>query len=146
MTSFRTAVKFQIFICWLVPALLVKKFIISYKIFNSQVECVRVECEDNSDCPKAHVCVSNMCQDPCQVTNICGPHAECSAGPGPGQTMCTCMPGHTGDPDLGCVPIQYCLGDNQCPAGTSCSNGVCLCKYQPYIYQLNFGWYPSSFR
>lgn len=106
-----------------------------------QVECVRVECEEHADCPGALVCLNNACQDPCRVPSLCGENAECRAGPAPGQTTCSCRPGHTGDPDLGCVAIQYCAGDNQCPSGTRCSNGICLCEYYSYqvLYQIITG-------
>lgn len=111
--------------------------VLHWNIFVPQVECVRVECEDHSDCAKAHVCLNNVCQDPCNVPNLCGENAECSAGLSPGKTVCTCQPGHTGDPDLGCVPIQYCAADNQCPSGTRCNNGICLCKYCCLKARLN---------
>ena len=44
--------------------------------------------------------------------------------------VCGCQAGYTGDPRLGCVPLQYCKSDSQCPSGTMCSNGICLCKYK----------------
>lgn len=36
----------------------------------------------------------------------------------------------SGNPLLGCVPVQYCNSDNQCQAGTICNNGICcsLCS------------------
>jgi hypothetical protein len=42
--------------------------------------------------------------------------------------VCACQPGYTGDPHLGCVPVQYCAGDFQCSAGTRCIGGICSCK------------------
>lgn len=44
--------------------------------------------------------------------------------------MCTCKAGTTGDPHLGCIAVQYCASDNQCPQGLNCYNGICtsLCS------------------
>lgn len=59
---------------------------------------------------------------------MCGTNALCTSSNH--VAICGCQPGYTGDPRLGCVPLQYCKTDNQCPSGTKCSNGICLCKYK----------------
>lgn len=90
---------------------------------NAKVECVHLECTDNNDCVHDKSCVNNHCINPCSLHNICGQRATCTPENHVG--ICTCEPGTTGDPHLGCVPVQYCASDNQCPAGTKCNSGVC---------------------
>lgn len=95
---------------------------------NAQLECVALECIDNNDCSHDKSCVDNHCINPCSLQNICGQRATCTPDNHVG--ICTCQPGTTGDPHLGCVAVQYCAGDHQCPAGSKCNNGVCtsLCS------------------
>lgn len=63
------------------------------------------------------------CVDPCSIPNSCGHDATCVVENHVG--LCSCQPGTTGNPLLGCVGIQYCSSDNQCPSGTICNSGVC---------------------
>lgn len=90
-------------------------------------ECVRIECNDNNDCSTEKICIDSSCLNPCTLTNACGTNADCIATNHIG--LCNCKAGYTGDPQLGCVTLQYCATDNQCPSGTKCFNGVCNCKY-----------------
>lgn len=92
-----------------------------------QVECLLIECEDNVDCPSSRLCVNSKCVDPCSLPSVCGPHADCTPSLHAG--VCSCQPGYTGDPRLGCVSLQFCGSDSQCSAGTKCNNGICLCKF-----------------
>lgn len=93
---------------------------------NPQVECVQIECSDSNDCDINKACIDSHCVDPCHLTNVCGQHANCLSTNHVG--VCSCQPGFTGDPHLGCVPVLYCAADKQCPGGSKCSNGVCTCK------------------
>lgn len=95
-------------------------------IWPSQVECVRLECSDSSDCTNDKACIDFHCIDPCTLPNVCGPQSDCIAANHVG--VCSCQPGTTGDPVLGCVSVQYCGADSQCPTGTVCNNGICKCK------------------
>ncbi|KAG8232834.1 hypothetical protein J437_LFUL013160, partial [Ladona fulva] len=86
-------------------------------------ECIPLECEESEDCDETLACVSSRCINPCSLPNACGLNAQCIPERHAG--ICQCGPGTTGDPRLGCVPVQYCAGDGQCPAGTRCTDGVC---------------------
>lgn len=90
--------------------------------------CTPTECNDSNDCSENEACINFKCIDPCLLDNVCGNNADCSAFNHIG--VCTCQPGSTGDPHLGCIPVQYCATESQCPAGTSCYNGICTCKYR----------------
>lgn len=90
-----------------------------------QAECVQLECNYHSDCGSSKACFENKCIDPCSVPNVCGQRADCS--PLNHSAVCTCQPGCTGDPNLGCVPVQYCKSDSQCPTSSACNGGVCTC-------------------
>lgn len=85
--------------------------------------CITIECVDNNDCLQEKTCFDSKCISPCELDNVCGPKADCSPTNHVG--ICTCQAGTTGDPHLGCVPVQYCAGDNQCPSGLKCYNGLC---------------------
>lgn len=91
------------------------------------VKCAAVECSDNNDCPTNKACINSVCVNPCTLPNVCGQKAQCISQNH--VTVCSCEAGFTGDPHLGCIAVQYCAADNQCPSGTKCYNGVCTCKY-----------------
>lgn len=88
-----------------------------------KIECVKFECNFHSDCGQSDACFDNKCVDPCSVPNVCGHGADCS--PLNHSAVCTCHPGGTGDPNLGCTPVLYCKSDSQCPTGSSCNGGIC---------------------
>ncbi|KAK3931322.1 Fibrillin-1, partial [Frankliniella fusca] len=90
---------------------------------DARVECVRLECADSNDCAANKACIDAHCVDPCSLPNVCGQRAACTAANH--VAVCACEPGSTGDPHLGCVSVQYCGADSQCPAGTRCSAGIC---------------------
>lgn len=96
-----------------------------------RIGCEPIECIDNNDCTSTKSCINSKCINPCSVANACGDKAQCT--PSNHLGLCSCEPGHTGDPLLGCIPLLYCAGDSQCPAGTLCSNGICTCKYSKNI-------------
>lgn len=88
-----------------------------------KIECVKYECNYHSDCVTSSACFDHKCIDPCSISNVCGQGADCSSLNH--SAVCTCQPGGTGDPNLGCTPVQYCKTDNQCPTGAACNGGVC---------------------
>lgn len=92
------------------------------------VLCKIVECTDHNDCASNLACVDNTCVDPCNLKHSCGQNADCIVENHIG--ICTCHPETTGNPLLGCVPVQYCNSDSQCQSGTICNGGVCcsLCS------------------
>lgn len=90
---------------------------------DSNHNCIPIECLDNNDCGQDKSCIDSKCQNPCSLSNVCGEKAICT--PINHQGVCTCRPGTTGDPRLGCVAVQYCAEDTQCPSGLKCYNGLC---------------------
>lgn len=61
----------------------------------------RPECTLNSECALNKACISQKCQDPCPGT--CGLNAKCQViNHSP---ICSCNPGHTGDPFTRCFRI-----------------------------------------
>lgn len=61
----------------------------------------RPECTVSSECPQDKACVNQKCVDPCPGT--CGLNAKCNViNHSP---ICSCSPGHTGDPFTRCYPI-----------------------------------------
>lgn len=92
--------------------------------------CKIVECTDNNDCSIDLACVENSCVNPCQLEHSCGRNADCTVENHVG--ICACRPETTGNPLLGCVPVQYCSNNQQCQSGTICNGGVCcsLCSTQ----------------
>lgn len=90
---------------------------------DSKHNCLAIECEDNNDCSLEKACINSTCVNPCTLTNLCGENADCLAANHQG--ICSCQPGTTGDPHLGCVPVQYCASEKQCPSGLKCYNGLC---------------------
>lgn len=91
-----------------------------------KTECVRIECLVNTDCPSNKACINTQCKDPCSIDHYCGERADCFTENH--IAVCSCQPGSTGDPLLGCVSLQYCSSSSQCSSGTACSNGLCTCK------------------
>lgn len=87
------------------------------------VKCTKIECNDKEDCSSDRTCVDFKCVDPCSLENICGKNSKCVTEQHLG--VCSCPPGTTGNPQLGCVSIQYCGSDQQCPGGSRCNGGVC---------------------
>lgn len=61
----------------------------------------RPECTVSAECPHNEACMNQKCVDPCVGT--CGINAVCiviNHSP-----ICSCKPGHSGDPFLRCNPI-----------------------------------------
>ena len=96
---------------------------ITSRFFQFQTECILLECNYHSDCSPSDACFNHKCVDPCSLSNVCGHGADCS--PLNHSAVCTCQPGGTGDPNLGCTPVQYCKSDSQCATGSACNGGIC---------------------
>jgi hypothetical protein len=54
----------------------------------------RPECVVSADCPQDKACLNQKCKDPCPGT--CGQNARCQVVNH--NPICSCPPGHTGDP------------------------------------------------
>ncbi|XP_038215243.1 fibrillin-1-like [Zerene cesonia] len=89
--------------------------------------CVKFECIKDSDCPSDEACVNNKCRNSCNIPRACGRNANCVSRDHIGH--CYCASGFTGDPVLGCVPVQYCNDDSRCSSGTKCIDNLCLGEY-----------------
>lgn len=63
-------------------------------------------CESDSDCLHTEACFMAECQDPCQFAMACAPTAKCRVKAH--RPICTCPPGHHGNPALNCFPTQPC--------------------------------------
>uniref|UniRef100_A0A2M4DS15 Putative nidogen n=1 Tax=Anopheles darlingi TaxID=43151 RepID=A0A2M4DS15_ANODA len=85
--------------------------------------CRKVECTTADECDESRTCIGYKCIDPCTLKSACGSSADCVAQNH--LAICSCRSGTTGNPLLGCVPLQYCSSDLQCPTGTKCTGGVC---------------------
>lgn len=90
-------------------------------------KCTKLQCVKDSDCSPEEACSNNLCINSCSLPRACGKNTNCLSKAHVG--YCFCMPGYTGDPVLGCVPIQYCNDDSRCSSGTKCVENLCLGKY-----------------
>ena len=84
---------------------------------------MKLECVSNTDCAGERTCVRNKCVDVCSLPNVCGQNTNCRATNH--IARCFCLPGFTGDPQLGCTQLQLCTVEEQCPSGMLCSFGIC---------------------
>lgn len=62
----------------------------------------RPECVVSSECALNRACVNKRCTDPCPGT--CGINARCQVINH--NAICSCLPGHTGDPFVRCILEQ----------------------------------------
>ena len=90
---------------------------------NPRTECRQLECVENTECPVGRSCVQNKCVDACTLAGVCGANAVCTVLTH--TPLCSCSPGFTGDPTVGCSPILTCASQAQCPANLICAFGVC---------------------
>lgn len=90
-------------------------------------KCTKFECTKDADCAFEEACVNNKCKDSCSIPRACGRNADCYSRNHIGH--CTCSSGYTGDPVLGCVPLQYCADDSKCSSGTKCVDNLCVGKF-----------------
>lgn len=95
----------------------------SHTIGDAKVECKQIECTEDLQCSLENQCVDHKCVNPCSLMNACGRNSECNAVNH--ARSCSCLPGFTGNSVLGCVRIQSCSSDRQCPNGARCYNGIC---------------------
>lgn len=89
-------------------------------------KCTKYECTKDADCSTEEACVNYKCKNPCDIPRACGKYADCVSKKHIG--YCSCASGYTGDPVLGCVPIQYCADDSSCSTGTKCIDSLCVGK------------------
>lgn len=59
----------------------------------------RPECTINAECPSNLACLNEKCSNPCPGS--CGAQASCMVVKH--SPVCSCNPGYTGDPFLGCI-------------------------------------------
>jgi hypothetical protein len=62
----------------------------------------RPECTINPECSSNLACVNQKCSDPCPGS--CGTNARCNVVNH--TPVCSCNPGFTGDPFIGCSVVQ----------------------------------------
>lgn len=99
-------------------------------------KCIKFECTKDNHCPQEEACVNNKCKNACSLPRACGRNADCFSKSHVGN--CICSPGYTGDPVLGCVPIQYCTTDDRCSSGTKCVDNLCVGKFR--IFSKSHFW------
>lgn len=92
-------------------------------IGDPQTECQNIECTDDQQCSSDNQCVEYKCINPCSLPNVCGQNAHCDVINH--ARSCSCLPAFTGNPILGCIQIQSCRIDKQCPNGAKCYNSIC---------------------
>lgn len=97
-------------------------------------KCIKFECTKDADCSSDDACVNYKCINSCNIPRACGKNADCLSRNHIGH--CSCSAGYTGDPVLGCVPIQYCTDDSKCSSGTKCVDNLCVGKRLEYTYLL----------
>ena len=93
---------------------------------DARSECKTLQCIENNDCDSGKSCVKNQCVDVCRLDGVCGGNAQCTTINH--TPLCSCAPGHTGDPTVGCTRIQQCAVQNDCPNNMICAFGVCSRK------------------
>lgn len=89
------------------------------------VNCEKTECKCDAKipCPDGFACKNGVCRDLCAGVS-CGPNALCN-----NQGQCTCAPGYTGNPQVGCK-TESCRNDLDCASEEICftvSYGVRKC-------------------
>lgn len=97
---------------------------------NALVDCVKLECTNDDECPFDKVCSKNKCIHTCIVNDPCPISAECY-----GQnhrSACRCPPGLEGNPFNRCERVE-CHSDYECPGNRACIDNHCLdpCKDVP---------------
>lgn len=103
---------------------------------NPTERCKKLECDDIiSYCRPGYSCIDNSCIDVCSIPGSCGANSDCRFR-GTQQT-CTCKPGYTGDPKLGCTRVIQCNSASDCPSGEECNRGTCVRKYLTSIMYIN---------
>ncbi|XP_059474496.1 neurogenic locus notch homolog protein 1-like [Neocloeon triangulifer] len=73
--------------------------------------------------PEERIVVQRIEVDPCLQRSACGANAECrNVG---GRPVCSCLPGHAGDPYSQCRRGE-CASDDECPSNRACRNYRCV--------------------
>lgn len=77
------------------------------------------QCSSNSECAQTEACINYYCVSPCN----CGTHATCIIKNH--YPICTCEPGYSGNPQLGCFKLE-CTSDDECSTDKRCVNSKCI--------------------
>ncbi|BES97160.1 PTI [Nesidiocoris tenuis] len=91
---------------------------------NPNLECVKIGCRHDSDCSSQHACLNRQCVPVCSPDgSSCGTGAVCYGSNH--HALCSCPPGMTGNPQVGCVHVQ-CEANSDCPSNKACVNTKCI--------------------
>ncbi|KAK9513085.1 hypothetical protein O3M35_001355 [Rhynocoris fuscipes] len=91
---------------------------------NPEIECVKAGCRVDSDCSWQHSCINRECVPVCSPDgSTCGTAATCHGSNH--HAVCSCPPGLTGDPQIGCVNVE-CETNSDCPSDKACLNTKCI--------------------
>lgn len=82
-------------------------------------------CRSDNECANSEACINGKCASPCR----CGFNAVCDVLNH--RASCKCLPGYTGNPQLGCdAPANPC-SPNPCGINALCENDngnpICFC-------------------
>lgn len=72
-------------------------------------------CSSDSNCPAGEFCSNNFCISGCRSDNDCGSNQICA------NSQCTCVPGFSFVPEIGCVDIDEC-SQKPCHSSAICTN------------------------
>lgn len=65
------------------------------------------ECTSDSACPPTTACINQRCQNPCSISNPCGPGSECVVSLH--RPVCDCPSGWAGNPQISCYKRKSIL-------------------------------------
>lgn len=96
------------------------KFFIEFNV----IFCFPAGCRSDSDCSRQHACLNRECVPVCSPDgSSCGTAALCYGSSH--RAVCSCPPGLTGDPQVGCRQIE-CEKNSDCPSDKACVNTKCV--------------------
>lgn len=81
--------------------------------------CVKKDCESDNDCSDEKYCEQHVCKIACLTGKPCGENSVCSSEKH--RRLCSCKPGYTGNPNTGCIKLDYC-STKPCGDGSVCKN------------------------
>lgn len=76
------------------------------KLFFHVTAAIVVQCRSNSECAGTESCFNGLCINPCN----CGPNAKCTVTNH--YPSCVCLPGYSGNPQIGCVQCKYSISES----------------------------------
>lgn len=114
-------------------------------VTNDKIGCQRIECSSHNECSEEKICDMHRCRIACLAFNPCGHNAICSTKNH--KQVCSCQPGYTGDPTVGCNLVDHCLM-GPCAPGAMCENTrgsfKCYCQKNTIGDPYNSGCYQPS--